>query len=87
MCSEDDSIHFNSDDKGNAPVLLAIDAYNSKINVFLQDGTYNPIARDPTSKIEHEIRFLVNFKDILFFEIPILLIYSVFLRFTNRRFQ
>lgn len=37
-----------SADERNAIVMLNADVYDSSINVFCQNGSYNPIARDPT---------------------------------------
>lgn len=48
-----------SANKGIATVVIAVDNYNSNINVLLQDGSYSLIGWDTISKIEREITFLI----------------------------
>lgn len=42
-------------DNGEATAILNFSKYSSKMNIFFQDGSYNPFFRDSTFKIEQEI--------------------------------
>ena len=42
-------------DKGNSTVMMNRTEYNEKINNLLDDGTYRPLKKDPTLKLERTI--------------------------------
>lgn len=58
------SVTILSADKGNATVVMDHSQYTDKVKDLLNDGTYASIAKDPTTKIEREIRSLIKSSDI-----------------------
>ncbi|XP_071448005.1 uncharacterized protein [Hetaerina americana] len=55
-----DDIIITPADKGNAMVLMKKDDYNRKINSLLNDETYSEEKRDPTSRIQKEIKQIIT---------------------------
>jgi hypothetical protein len=47
-------------DKGNCTVVLDKSVYKDKLNSLLESGVYEPLPKDPTTKIERKIRMLLS---------------------------
>ena len=52
---KDDSIVILPADKGNSTVVMDKSTYQSKIMDILEDGSYRPLKKDPTLKLERTI--------------------------------
>jgi hypothetical protein len=57
---QDKDIRIIQADKGNCTVVINEIDYQYKLNVLLQSGAYEPIAKDPTLKIERKIQSLLS---------------------------
>jgi hypothetical protein len=57
---EDENIVISKADKGNTTVVMDKIEYESKVNAMLSVGPYDKVRKDPTAKVEKEIKGLLK---------------------------